>query len=63
MKRWFNAASQICALAGQMLIPLIPADDAQKNAAHTVLAFIQMAISIIAHNYTPEGDRISKAGE
>jgi hypothetical protein len=58
MTRALNIIAQLATGAGQMLVPVMPVDEGWKTFAHAALAFISFGVSIIAHEYTPTGDKI-----
>jgi hypothetical protein len=53
LKRWVNAVIQILGLAGQMLIPYIPLDQATLNLMHVGVGFLSAALGVIAHELDP----------
>lgn len=64
MKRWINIAAQLTLGAGQivnMAAPLM-SDDSRKVAA-VVMAGLQLVISVLAHEFNPDGTDARSAYE
>lgn len=58
MTRRVNIICQLLALAGVMLVPAWDVSPETKNTAYVLICFWQLAVGLIAHQFTPDGDGI-----